>query len=143
MLADLLRKHRARPLVLVASADDERLAMYSYALSGSGFDVTIANDGKRARALALFARPDVILVDVTARGDDDWSLVQVVKNSPGIQDVPVVAVTCDAAPPVQERARHEGCAAVCVRSCPTAMLAAGLLAVIGERARAAPQNRHR
>jgi DNA-binding NarL/FixJ family response regulator len=45
-------------------------------------------------------------------------------------DVPIVAVAAEVGAATRDRARREGCAAVCLNTCPPDVLASGLRAVL-------------
>jgi CheY-like chemotaxis protein len=124
-----------RPLVLVVQDDEDTRAMYAYALPAMGFDVTIADDAAKAHARASETRPDIIVADVES-GGDGWTLLRALRRDPRTHDIPVVAVTGDTEPSVRERAEREGCAALCLRSCPPDRLAMGLRIVLERRPRA-------
>jgi CheY-like chemotaxis protein len=135
MLSNFRRDDSGRPLVLVTSNNDQRRAMYAYVLSAQGFDVMIASGPLLvpSRTRDITARPDLILVDVAGNGDDDWTLMGIVRSHPGIEDVPIIALTSDIGPSARARARREGCAAVCARTCQAPTLVAGLRAVLDQR----------
>jgi hypothetical protein len=57
-------------------------------------------------------------------------LVQKLKRERRTSDIPVIAVAAGAGAVTCERARHEGCAAVCLKSCPANLLASGIRAVL-------------
>ena len=116
-----------RPVVLLAVDDDEARAAYTYALAANGFDVMIPNG---AAAPLEHIEPSVIVSDVSVEGRDGWLRVQAFKRGGLTCDVPIVAVVADAGAGTQERARREGCAAVCLTTCPPAVLASGLRAVL-------------
>ena len=119
-----------RPLVLVVEDDEDTRAMYAYALPAMGFDVTVADDAAKAHARAAATRPDIIVADVESGGRDGWTLLRALRRDPQTHDIPVVAVTEDPAPSVRERAAREGCAALCLKSCPPDRLAIGLRLVL-------------
>src|SRR4029077_20964642 len=107
-----------RPVVLLAVDDDEARAAYTYALAANGFDV-IPNG---AAAPLEHIEPSVIVSDVSVEGRDGWLRVQAFKRGGLTCDVPIVAVVAAAGAGTQERARREGCAAVCLTTCPPAVL---------------------
>jgi CheY-like chemotaxis protein len=110
---------------MLAVDDDEARAAYTYALAANGFDVMIPNG-----AAAPHEHPSIIVVDVSIEGGDGWLRVRTFKHEARTHEVPIVAVVADAAPGTQERARREGCAALCLTTCPPGVLASGLRAVL-------------
>ena len=110
---------------MLAVDDDEARAAYTYALTANGFDVMIPNG-----AAAPHEHPSVIVVDISIEGGDGWLRVRAFKREARTSEVPVVAVVPDAGAVTQERGRREGCAALCLTTCPPAVLASGLRAVL-------------
>ena len=114
-----------RPVVMLAVDDEDARAAYTYALAANGFDVMIPNG-----AAAPHEHPSVIVVGVSIEGGDDWLRVRTFKREARTREVPIVAVVADAAAVTRERARREGCAALCLTTCPPAVLASGLRTVL-------------
>jgi DNA-binding response OmpR family regulator len=113
---------------MLAVDDDEARAAYTYALAANGFDVMIPNGAVAPDE--HIEHPSVIVVGVSLEGGDGWLRVRTVKREARTHDVPIVAVVADAAAGTQERARREGCAALCLTTCPPAVLASGLRTVL-------------
>ena len=113
---------------MLAVDDDEARAAYTYALAANGFDVTIPSGA--AVTHGHIEHPSVIVVDVSVEGGNGWLRVRTLKREARTDEVPIVAVVADAGTGTQERARREGCAAVCLTTCPPAVLASGLRAVL-------------
>jgi CheY-like chemotaxis protein len=110
---------------MLAVDNEDARAEYSYALAANGFDVTIPNG-----APAPYEHPCVIVVDVSVERGDGWLRVRTFKREALTREVPIVAVVADAGAVTQERAHQEGCAALCLTTCPPAVLASGLRAVL-------------
>jgi CheY-like chemotaxis protein len=117
-----------RPVVMLAVDDEDARAAYTYALAANGFDVMIPNGA--AAPHEHIEHPSVIVVGVSIEGGDDWLRVRTFKREARTREVPIVAVVADAAAGTRERARREGCAALCLTTCPPAVLASGLRAVL-------------
>jgi CheY-like chemotaxis protein len=130
LAARLRRSSPVRPLVLLALGDETPRATYAYALATSGFDVALPEGAAISCATRPEKSPDVVLVDVRADGSYGWMFVQALKRDRGTSDIPIVAVAADAGPATRDRARREGCAAVCLMTCPPDLLASGLRAVL-------------
>ena len=95
-----------------------------------------AADAAKAQKRASEAHPAVVVADVAQGSGNGWMVLRDLRRDPRTHDIPVVAVTADAAPSVRARAQREGCAALCLKSCPADALAYGLRAVL-ERQREA------
>ena len=134
----LLSRTRARPLVLVVDEDEGTCATYAYALSAMRFEVLTADAVATAHARAWEMRPDIVVTGVASRGGTGWALLRTLKEDqdPRTRDIPVVVLAANATPSVRERAARGGCAALCLKSCPTDRLASGLRSVL-ERERSA------
>jgi DNA-binding NarL/FixJ family response regulator len=122
-----------RPLVLLAIDDEARRATYAYALSASGFEVAIDANPVLHRDDASADRPDIIVADVSPESRRGWGFVQKLKRDRRTADIAVIAMAMDAGVGACQRARREGCAAVCRRACPPDVLASGIRAVLGSR----------
>jgi len=129
MGAPLRRSLPDRPLVVLAVDDEETRAAYAYGLAATGFDVTTAGDTTTWRLRAA-GRPSIIVAGVSEEGRDGWMPVQRFKRDPGTRDVPIVAVAAQVGAATRDRARREGCAAVCLNTCTPDVLASGLRAVL-------------
>jgi len=119
-----------RPVVVLAMDDADTRAMYAYAILAAGFDVAL--DG---RALAIddddaTPRPDILVADVTPESTLGWTFVRKLKSGRRTSGIPVIAIAADIELATRERARYEGCAAVCPKSCPAAVLTSGIRAVL-------------
>jgi len=130
MGAPLWRPSPVRPLVVLAVDDEETRAAYAYGLSGTGFDVTTDGDATTWRSRVSGGQPSIIVADVANEGRDDWKRVERLRRDPIMRDVPIVAVAAEVGAATRDRARREGCAAVCLNTCPPDVLASGLRAVL-------------
>ena len=138
MGASLRRPSPDRPLVVLAVDDVETCAAYAYGLAATGFDVTTAADTTTWRSRAP-GRPSIIVADVSEEERDGWTPVQRFKRDPGTRDVPIVAVAAEVGAATRDRARREGCAAVCLKTCPPDVLASGLRAVLDHTTHSTPR----
>jgi DNA-binding response OmpR family regulator len=120
-----------RPLVLLAIDDEPTRHSYAYVLSANGFD-TLTTDAATEQAI----RCDVIVADVSGDSDDRdrWTRVRTLRTDCDTQQIPIVALTADARDETRDLARREGCAAVCVKTCPPRIVVAGLHAVLDRAA---------
>jgi DNA-binding response OmpR family regulator len=113
---------------MLAVDNDEARAAFMYALAANGFDVTLPGTAAAARDDVM--HPSVIVVDVSLEGSDVWRRVRSFRREALTCDVPIVAMVADSGAVIQDRARREGCAALCLTTCPPAVLASGLRAVL-------------
>lgn len=104
--------------------------MYAFTLTAMGFDVMVAADSTVVHKRVSAAHPDIIVVKSSLSTDDSWALLRDLKSHPDTCAVPIVVVTEWPSPSVRERARREGCAALCVKPLKPDALAAGLRALL-------------
>jgi two-component system cell cycle response regulator DivK len=101
------------PLVLLVEDDRDTREMYSEFLSHSGFRVAEAPSGRRALESAREQCPDVVVTDIAMPGMDGLELSRQLRACPPTRDVPIIAVSGNAA----ERAREAGLDAVLEKPC--------------------------
>ncbi|HXM44859.1 MAG TPA: ATP-binding protein [Bryobacteraceae bacterium] len=79
--------------VLVVENSDEAVLLYGKWLKDSDFQIVRAATVAEAhRKLAVF-KPAVIVLDIMLRGEDSWSFLAKLKESPATKEVPVLVVT--------------------------------------------------
>ncbi|HYD61457.1 MAG TPA: EAL domain-containing protein [Noviherbaspirillum sp.] len=83
---------RQRPGHTILMVDDTpaNLAVLSQALEHAGLEVLVAQDGEEAVERALFAQPDLILLDILMPGIDGFETCMRLKSHAQLRDVPVV-----------------------------------------------------
>jgi len=97
------------PLVLVVEDHADTREMLRTLLSIFGCCVIEAEDGERALNVAEHVRPDLILLDTKIPRLDGLALTRLIRSHPSLRDVPIVAVTGNAAPQFQVEALTAGC----------------------------------
>ena len=80
------------PVFLVTDSPD-LLPRYTNLLRGSGWEVVGVAGRAEALATIVGARPRAVVVDVRREPDPGWSIVHELRADPGLQDVPVLAVS--------------------------------------------------
>ncbi len=78
-------------------------------LERKGFDVVAAADGPQALALAVSARPDVILMDLGLPVIDGWECIRRLRAQTSTQTVPIIVLTAHAMTGDREKALAAGC----------------------------------
>jgi two-component system OmpR family response regulator len=77
--------------VLLVTDEAELAPRMSDDLRGAAYRVTLTGSGPRALALARSERPDVVLLDVSLRGEmDGHAVCRALKGDPELADIPVV-----------------------------------------------------
>ena len=79
--------------VLLVDDNDDNLRIMREILVARAFDVRIAHDGPSALKLLEQQRPDVILLDVMMPEMDGMEVLDRIKASPEMADIPVILVT--------------------------------------------------
>jgi CheY-like chemotaxis protein len=106
------------PLVLIVEDDLGTRVMYRDYLADSGFRIVDAHNGHQALAKARELPPDAIVTDLAVPGMDGFELCRTLKQSAGMQDIPILAVTGHAEYLQQpDRFEQAGIARVLVKPC--------------------------
>jgi EAL domain-containing protein (putative c-di-GMP-specific phosphodiesterase class I)/DNA-binding response OmpR family regulator len=79
--------------ILAVDDDDDILLIIETLLRSANYSVLTAHDGKEAIALALEARPDLVLLDVMMPELSGWEVCTTLKSAPETRDTPVVMLT--------------------------------------------------
>ena len=107
------------PLVLIVEDDLGTRVMYRDYLVDSGFRIVDAHNGHQALAKARERPPDAIVTDLAVPGMDGFEFCRALKQSAGLQDIPILAVTGHAEYLEQpDRFQQAGIAQVLVKPCP-------------------------
>lgn len=83
----------ARRRVLVVDDEPDVLLLCRVNLEFEGYEVLEASDGQEALDLLEAEHPDVILLDVMMPRIDGWAVLDHVKRTPELADIPVVMLT--------------------------------------------------
>ncbi len=78
-------------------------------LMAEDFDVALADNGISALEVARAEKPDLILMDINIGGMDGYEVTTRLRTIPGLEDVPIVAVTAATLNGDRERALVAGC----------------------------------
>lgn len=129
-LAPLQAQAPPRPVIVLAIDEEEMRATFAFAILAAGFEVATADHAIDVQQDRGATRLDVIVVDVSPASRRGWLFVQELKRDRRTFDVPVIAIAPNVGAATCERARREGCVAVCPRGCAGEVLAAGVRAVL-------------
>src|SRR5215210_4660871 len=83
----------AKATVLVVDDVHDNLILISLSLQDMGFRVLTANNGEEAVAVALRARPDIILMDIAMPELDGLGATRRIRNYVELRNVPIIAIT--------------------------------------------------
>ncbi len=78
-------------------------------LSAEGYQVVEAGDAKEALEKLKALRPDMILMDINMPEVDGYTLTARIRNMPGFESIPIVALTANVMRGDRERSLEAGC----------------------------------
>jgi two-component system cell cycle response regulator DivK len=95
--------------VLLVEDNEMNRDMLSRRLTKRGYEVVIAVDGAEGVAKARSERPDLILMDMSLPVLHGWDATRQLRQDPGTQSIPVIALTAHAMSGDREKALEAGC----------------------------------
>lgn len=93
MNIDIMEAEVKEDVILIVDDMPTNLDVLLNLLEAAGFKVVIAEDGERAIALAEYAPPDLILLDVLMPGIDGFETCRRLKANPATQEIPIIFLT--------------------------------------------------
>jgi CheY-like chemotaxis protein len=111
------RADGAGATVLVADAHEDSRAVCAMLLRHSGFAVQEAATGEEAIRLAHAHRPDAVVLGQVLRGVDGLRALEVLKQHPATETIPVIVLSSVSGDEHERRARAAGCAAYLLKPC--------------------------
>ncbi|MDY0885786.1 response regulator [Dongia soli] len=97
------------PKILLIEDNEMNRDMLSRRLARAGYEVAIAEDGARGVAMATSDRPDLILMDMSLPVIDGWEATRLIKATPELRKIPIIALTAHAMATDREKAVEAGC----------------------------------
>lgn len=94
---------------LMIEDNEQNRYLATFLLERNGHAVHHAWDGPSGIERAASLHPDIILLDIQLPVMDGYSVARALRGIPGLQDVPIVAVTSYAMPGDREKALASGC----------------------------------
>lgn len=95
--------------ILLVEDNEMNWDMLSRRLRRRGYEVVVATDGRQGVEMALTETPDLILMDMGLPVLDGWEATQQIKQTEGIQTIPIIALTSHAMMGDREKALAAGC----------------------------------
>jgi two-component system cell cycle response regulator DivK len=95
--------------ILYIEDNRENLLLVRRILEAEGFSVTGAPDGPSGLEIAAEMQPDLILLDINLPEIDGYDLAKRFRQTPGLQRVPILAVTANVMHGDRERTLEAGC----------------------------------
>jgi CheY-like chemotaxis protein len=102
---------RPDPIAKILLVEDNEMNrdMLSRRLERRGFHVVLALDGRSGVEMAETEAPDLILMDMSLPVVDGWEATRLIKGSPAMKHIPVIALTAHAMSSDRDRALDAGC----------------------------------
>ncbi len=79
--------------ILIVDDEPEFIEAVKLRLEQSGYETLSALDGNEGLEMVEKHKPDCILLDITMRGKDGYTMIQELKERQGIHHTPVIVVT--------------------------------------------------
>ena len=98
--------------IVVADADGEARTLYRTSLTGQGWDVVEASDGREALVKALSYRPALIITETRLPHFDGFELCAILRRDAVTRSVPILVVTTELRGSELRRVRDAGADAV-------------------------------
>ena len=95
--------------ILVVEDQEDLRGILRDLLTGSGYDVVEAADGRDGVAKAKSERPDLILMDIQLPVLDGYETTRQIRTDPNLKTTPIIAVSSYAMKGDEEKARASGC----------------------------------
>jgi two-component system, cell cycle response regulator DivK len=95
--------------ILLVEDNEMNRDMLSRRLIRNGYEVLIAVDGQQGVDMAVSAKPDLILMDMSLPVIDGWEATRRIKANAATRDIPVIALTAHAMAGDREKAIEVGC----------------------------------
>lgn len=96
--------------ILVIEDNEQNLYLVTFLLEAHGYGVIQARDGQAGIEKAIQKRPALILLDIQLPGLDGYAVAHALRRTPGLDGIPIVAVTSYAMVGDRERILDAGCA---------------------------------
>jgi len=97
------------PHILLVEDNLHNRRIFAGVLKYYGFSVQEAVDGEEALARVAQATPDLILMDLSLPRMDGWEATRRIRAMPGLEQLPIIALTAHAMSGDEERALEAGC----------------------------------
>jgi two-component system cell cycle response regulator DivK len=94
--------------ILLVEDNEQNRYLAAFLLEKAGYSVIHAPNGKEALRIAESERPDLVLMDIQMPEMDGYEAARLLRTMPGLEKVPVVAVTSYAMVGDREKAMKLG-----------------------------------
>jgi CheY-like chemotaxis protein len=94
--------------ILIVEDNEMNRDMLSRRLERKGFNIVMAEDGKKGVDMSLSESPDLILMDLSLPIMDGWEATSTIKANPETKDIPIIVLTAHAMAGDREKALEAG-----------------------------------
>jgi DNA-binding response OmpR family regulator len=98
-----------RKKILIVEDEDVSRKILTLALEGKRYELIFAGDGENAVEIARQQHPDLIVMDIMLPRVNGFEATRAIRSSPGLEDVPVIALTARTTVYDEKAAREAGC----------------------------------
>jgi two-component system cell cycle response regulator DivK len=95
--------------ILLVEDNEMNRDMLSRRLQRKGYEIIFAQDGQEAVDMAIAQMPDLILMDMSLPVMTGWDATRLLKQTPAVAEIPVIALTAHALSTDREKATEAGC----------------------------------
>jgi two-component system cell cycle response regulator DivK len=95
--------------ILYIEDNHENRLLVRRILEAEGYSMIEATDGPTGLEVAAQMQPDLILLDINLPEIDGYDLARRFRNTPGLQQVPILAITANVMKGDRERTLNSGC----------------------------------
>ncbi len=95
--------------ILIIEDNEQNLYLLRFILKKNGFEVFAAMEGRLGIEMAEELKPDLILLDIQLPEMDGYMVARLLRQTAGLADVPIIAVTSYAMAGDREKALEAGC----------------------------------
>ncbi len=95
--------------VLYVEDNAENRMLVRRVLEAEGYTITEAVDGPSGLEMAAQTRPDIILLDICLPEMDGYDLARRFRDTPGLQQIPILAITAKVMKGDREETLAAGC----------------------------------
>jgi two-component system, cell cycle response regulator DivK len=95
--------------ILYIEDNDQNFYLVNFIMSAKGYAVTRGRDGREGILLATRDKPDLILLDIQLPIMDGYETARELRKIPGVNTIPIVALTSYAMAGDREKALAAGC----------------------------------
>ncbi len=96
-------------MILIVDDDSDAQKLYSKILSQGGYECTMVATKEEALSFCSEQTPDLIIMDISLPKSDGLEVARILKESPTIQNVPIVAISALATKEIHERIAQSVC----------------------------------